>query len=184
MVNKTSSCITFKWRNDLKRIRSKSNNHVLHPANWFPCHEYSPCFMTASGLSLLFPEHTSPLALGVFRKLLCVHSEGRAEVPGFTSAAGTPAFSLLFHHTHTMSFLPHSVALVCTSVTKNKPPNLRDSSPATSPLAFALRRSSPARTCPCCQNCCKKKWQERNGSRAFLCKNKRVRTSADRKTRY
>lgn len=73
------------------------------------------------------------------------------------SAAGTPAFSPLFHHTHTMSFLPHSVALVCTSVTKNKPPNLRDSSPATSPLAFALRRSSPARTCPCCQNCCKKK---------------------------
>lgn len=71
-----------------------------------------------------------------------------------SSATGIAALSPPCHM-HTTSLLFHSVALVCTSVTKNNSPKSRELSPTTSPLAFTLRHSSPACTCPCCQNCCK-----------------------------
>lgn len=75
-----------------------------------------------------FPAHGSPLA--PLRETSPRPWGGTAGAPPSRSAAGTPAF-------YPVSLLSHPTALTRTSVTKNKPPHLRDLQP--SHLATGLR---------------------------------------------
>lgn len=148
MVNKTSSCITLSEKNNLKLTRSKLNNHVLHPADRFPCHEYSPCSITAPGLSLLpFPSaRLSPrTASGNIPASLGRDSGGSS----VSLSRGHPRFLPREPPLSPHGSNPHLSYKEQTSTSQG----LAAQPPCHWPSPSALC-SSPACTCPRRQNCC------------------------------